>query len=96
VLGEVIEHMEEPERVIRETMRILKRGAVLALSTPYKEAIEPGAVDAERHLWSLDKNDIIKLLSPYGSVRLATLGSQYFPRYVYNFPSIIAWCKKAI
>jgi len=94
VLGEVIEHMEEPEKVVKEAMRILRKGGTLALSTPHNEAVEPGAVDGERHLWSFTRDDIMELLKPYGSVKLAILGSQHFPKYVYHFPTIIAFCQK--
>lgn len=94
VMGEVIEHLEDPEKAIAEAMRVLKSKGTLALSTPMDEAREPGAVDGHRHLWSFNVKDIIKLLRPYGEVKVHVLGSEYFPTYVYHFPSIIAWCKK--
>lgn len=94
VLGEVIEHLEKPEDAVKETFRILKPGGVLALSTPLEEEKELGACDAERHLWSFDKHDIIKLLSPYSSkVRIKILGSRWFP-YRYVWPTIIAFAWK--
>ena len=48
VLGEVIEHLEFPDQVIREAMRILKPGGILTISTPKEEILEIGAVDKER------------------------------------------------
>lgn len=94
VAGEVIEHLENPKQFITELARIVKPGGVLAISTPLNEAIDPGAVDHERHIWSFDEQDIKDLLSPFGSVTLATLRSQKFPIYKYHFPNIIGWCKK--
>lgn len=94
IMGEVIEHLEEPEKAIKEAMRILKPGGILAISTPLNEARELGAVDLDHHLWSFDKEDLKKLLSPYGRVKFDRLGSEYLPKYKYHFPSLLAWVKK--
>lgn len=94
VAGEIIEHLEDPPRFISEAMRVLRPGGTFALSTPKEEAIEPGAVDAERHLWSYTADDLINMLKPYGSVKIEVLGSQFFPYYKYHFPTLIAFCKK--
>lgn len=94
VAGEIMEHLEEPEKFLKEAFRILRPGGILALSVPKEEAVEPGAVDPDRHLWSYSMSDILALLSPYGDVKIETLGSKFFPFYRYSFPNIIAWCKK--
>ena len=94
VAGELIEHLERPTDFIFEAMRILRPGGILALSTPKEEAKEPGAVDVDRHLWSFTEKDIEELLSVYGSVRMETLGSEYFPKYKYHWPSLLAFVKK--
>lgn len=93
VMGEVLEHLEDPKKAIKEATRVLKPGGVLALSTPLEET-ELGEVDKERHLWSFSKQDMFDLLSPYGEVTVKRLGSEWFPRYKYHFPTIIAYCKK--
>lgn len=95
VLGEVIEHLEEPQMAIEEAMRITKKGGVLALSTPLEEETEPGACDLERHVWSFSKDDIQMLLSPYGTVKIQTIGSQYFPTYKYAWPTVIGFVTKS-
>lgn len=95
VLGEVLEHLERPEDAIKEALRILKPGGVLAISVPLDEAREPGAVDGERHLWSYTKKDIENLVKLYSSkVKSKTLRSQWFPKYRYCWPGLILWAWK--
>ena len=95
VAGELLEHLEDPHKFIKEVFRILKPGGILALSTPLDEAREPGAIDSERHLWSFKVDDIMKILIPYGKIKIAILRSQYFPTYQYHWPIILAWVKKS-
>jgi ubiquinone/menaquinone biosynthesis C-methylase UbiE len=94
VAGEIMEHLEFPQKFLEETFRILRPGGILALSTPKEEIVEPGAIDKDRHLWSYSIEDITALLSPFGTVETEILGSKYFPFYKYSFPNIIAFCKK--
>ena len=93
VAGELIEHLEEPEKFIKEAYRILDDGGILALSTPLEEAREIGAVDKD-HLWSFDKKDILDLMKDFREVRIKIIGSQFFPRYKYAFDTIICWAVK--
>lgn len=94
VAGELIEHLEHPALFFHEAFRVLKRGGVLAISTPKEEAHEPGAVDAHRHLWSFSEEDIINMAGSYADVWTKTLGSQYLPRYIYHWPNILAFARK--
>jgi 2-polyprenyl-3-methyl-5-hydroxy-6-metoxy-1,4-benzoquinol methylase len=94
VAGEVLEHLEHPERFLKESVRILKPGGTLALSTPLNEAIEPGAVDKDRHLWSWDEKDMQDLLGSYGTVKIQVLRSVYLPRYKYCFPQMCVFLTK--
>lgn len=91
--GELIEHLDDPEKFFKEAFRILKRGGMLALSTPLEET-HAGEVDHERHLWSFNEKELEKLLKPYGTLKFKTLRSQFFPTYSYHFPNIIAYVKK--
>ena len=91
VAGELIEHLEYPEKFLKEAFRILKKKGILALSTPLNEKL--GEVDAERHLWSFTIEDIKNLISPYGKVKISLLKSRYFP-YKYHHRNIIVYCKK--
>ena len=94
VLGEVLEHLESPQDAIRESVRVLKPKGVLSISVPLNEAKEPGACDGARHLWSIDTNDMLQLLRPHGKVKVEILGSKYFPKYQYAWPSLICFCRK--
>ena len=94
VLGEVIEHLEEPQKAIDEAMRILKLGGTLAISTPLEEEKEPGACDADRHIWSFLKDDLAMMLSPWGEATFTVIGSQYLPTYKYAWPVLIGFCQK--
>lgn len=94
VAGELIEHLEDPKKFIRETMRIVKSRGVVAISTPLDEATEPGAVDKDRHLWSYTEEDIRKLLEPFGEVKIKILRSIRKPVYRYCWPQMIAWVTK--
>ena len=98
ILGEVLEHLERPEDAIKEAMRILKPGGVLAISVPLEEAKEPGAVDGHRHLWSFSKQDMRELLEPYGKVKMEVVGSLFSafpPFYRYHWKSLISFTWKS-
>lgn len=92
VLGEVLEHVQNPQAVVNEAYRILRKGGTLALSVPYDEAREPGAVDLERHLWSFDKEDIQDLLKSFGKVSVRVLRTRENEKY--QFPVLIAYAQK--
>lgn len=91
--GELLEHLDNPANFIKEAMRILKRGGTLALSTPLEET-GAGEVDKDRHIWSFSIEDMDMLLGPYGKVTVKIMGSEYFPKYAYHFPTIICYCQK--
>lgn len=91
--GELIEHLDDPERFFAEAFRVLKTGGILAISTPLEEVREPGAVDGHRHIWSYDLEDMQKLMGPYGKVWTKTMGSELLP-YKYHWKSIISYCRK--
>lgn len=94
VAGEVMEHLDEPERFIEETMRILKRNGTLAVSVPLGEEKEVGAVDLHRHVWSYDVDDAYRLFGKYGKVTTKITGSDYLPKYVYRWPTLYIYVNK--
>ena len=94
VAGEILEHLDDPEKFIAETFRILKSGGTLALSTPLGEENEPGAVDGERHVWSWETEDMYRLMGKYGKVTTKMTGSEFYPKYVYHWPTLYAYVLK--
>lgn len=93
VAGELVEHLDDPKKFLAETFRILKRGGVLALSTPLGET-GVGEVDSDRHVWGYEVKDMYDLLGKYGKVMTKIMGSDYFPVYRHYFPSLLAYCWK--
>lgn len=95
VAGELMEHLDKPEVFVEEAMRILKRGGTMAVSIPLGEENEPGAVDGDRHVWSYDVEDAYRLFSKYGQVTTKITGSDYFPKYVYRWPTLYIYVRKS-
>lgn len=77
VAGEVIEHLEKPEELIKEMVRITKKKIII--STPVLEFEDP------EHLWEFNEKDLIKMLSPYGKVTCETIKSDRFKGRKYIF-----------
>jgi ubiquinone/menaquinone biosynthesis C-methylase UbiE len=59
--GEVIEHLDDPADLFREAYSILKDGGKLIITTPIEDKIR-----SEEHVWSFDKEDMIKLFTDAG------------------------------
>lgn len=77
VAGEVIEHLENPEQLIKEMVRITKNRIII--STPILEFEDP------EHLWKFKEKDLYDLLSFYGDVTCETIHSERFPGRSYIF-----------
>lgn len=77
VSGEVIEHIENPQDLIDEMVRITKRRIII--STPHLEFDDP------EHLWEFTEEDFYKILKPYGKVTCETVHSTRFPGRSYIF-----------
>ncbi len=92
VMGQLLEHLDDPAKYLKEAMRVLKVGGVLALSVPLNET-EAGEVSGD-HLWSFSEQDIIDMLKPYGRYEIEIIKSQFIPEYKYHFPCICGFVKK--
>lgn len=56
--GEIIEHLDEPEKFVMEAMRVLKKGGWLSISTPHMEADKAHHIGGPLHVWSFDEKDL--------------------------------------
>jgi len=81
VLGEVLEHMEDPRMTIKEVMRILKAGGMLAMSVPFGDN---GSRSPKEHKWSYTIEDIQTLLSEVGKAEVSKL-NQYGHGYIIGY-----------
>jgi SAM-dependent methyltransferase len=77
VAGEVIEHLQSPEQLVNEMVRITKKRIII--STPHLEFEDP------EHLFEFDEADLIELLEPFGKVSCETIHSERFPGRSYIF-----------
>lgn len=84
VAGEIIEHLEEPEELIREMGRICAFNGVILVSTPHLEFDDP------EHLWEFEEDDLIEMLSMWGKPQTMTINSDRFKGRSYIF----AWVQK--
>ncbi len=60
VMGELLEHSEEPQKLIDEAMRVLKKGGTLAISTPNDEKEKNHYY--QQHIWSFTEEDMREML----------------------------------
>lgn len=91
--GELIEHLDDPQKLFDEAYRILKPGGIFALTTP-KEETEEGEVDGHAHLWSFDRHDIKRLGSKFSKVRVGEIPSWLRRRVSYHHPYLLAYLTK--
>lgn len=59
--GEVLEHLDDPNTLLKDAYRILKPGGTLIISTPNSHMIE-----SPEHVWYFEKEDVIKLFIDNG------------------------------
>lgn len=73
--GELIEHMEEPERLVAEMARVCRREGWLIISTlddTCDAAIQHG--DYPEHLWSFTPEELLAYFRPYGPAEYKLVG----------------------
>ena len=72
IMGEVIEHLAAPDRVLQEAARVLRPGGVLVLTTPF------GVLHHHDHKQTFFPDDLYELVSKYFGVRSGEVADRYF------------------
>lgn len=81
IAGEILEHMEDPEEIIKEAVRVLSPGGILAVSTPYKDLC---GGKSPTHVWEFEEEDIRKMLKKYGQAKTQVVKVDYYA-YIFGY-----------
>ena len=64
VASHVLEHFENPDRLLEEIKRVLKKDGELIIAVPKEKYLDQNSKD--RRLWFFSVDDLISFLKPYG------------------------------
>ena len=73
--GELIEHMEDPEKLVQEMARITKIGGLMIISTVDPDCEDSRGIDYPEHIWQFTPQDLIDLFVPYGKPEYRRIGN---------------------
>lgn len=73
--GELLEHFEKPKKIVKEAMRVLKKGGIMAVSVPLNDMVGGPTPD---HIWSYDEEDIKQMLGEFGEVETLSMKQDYY------------------
>lgn len=74
-MGEVIEHLKDPAETLKEVIRILKKGGILAISTPHSTSGIRTAPN--HHIWIFEVEELKGILEPFGEVEISVLEEEH-------------------
>jgi ubiquinone/menaquinone biosynthesis C-methylase UbiE len=86
VAEEVMEHLDEPESLIKEAIRIIKPGGMFVLTVPNDEY--NNEYGGGYHIWSFKENDVLEILKKYGEAGAEIIPKEGRKGY------IMGWVKK--
>ncbi|MEW6067949.1 MAG: class I SAM-dependent methyltransferase [Nitrospirota bacterium] len=72
ILCEVLEHLEHPEQVLKETFRILKNGGILIMSTPFLFPVHAAPYDFQR--WTDTKIRLVLESIGFSDIKIMPIG----------------------
>lgn len=79
IAGEIIEHMERPEKFAKELARVTVPKGMISLSTvdtKSRAAIKHG--EYPEHIWEFTPEDLIELFEPFGKTTYEIVGNYHF------------------
>ncbi len=85
IMGEVLEHLDEPYKAVGDAMGLLRPGGCFVISCPHDDEVP----DAE-HVRTWGHDELFHLLQPYGSV----VSFRHFAGTCFA-PWVLAWMAKA-
>jgi len=77
IAGELIEHMEIPQDLVREMHRVCKPDGWLVISTVNTNSLDAKKREYPEHLWEFEPSDLMTLFMPYGKTEYATVGNYH-------------------
>lgn len=84
IMGEILEHLDEPVKVVAEAMRLLRPGGRFVISCPHDDEVP----DAE-HVRAWGHDELFHLLQPHGLV----VSFRHFAGTCFA-PWVLAWMAK--
>ena len=63
--SEVLEHMDNPQRLLEECFRVLTASGLLILTTPYRDSI-----NIVEHVWAYEESDLRSMLSLFSQIAI--------------------------
>lgn len=82
-MGEVLEHVDNPQQVVNEGKRILKPGGLLVVNVPFENMIP-----CPEHVWYFSELDIRRMVSTFSQVSLFRCSNGG------NWEHMLAVCRK--
>jgi len=70
VLGETLEHLECPDQVLKDVVKALKPGGILAVSVPDNDN---GDFAKDYHIWTFKEDELKEMMEKYGKVETQIL-----------------------
>lgn len=70
--GEVIEHMEKPQELINEILRVLKPNGIAIITTPYEDRIV-----CDEHIWEYNFSDLKTMFKEFNHTAISRYHNVY-------------------
>jgi 2-polyprenyl-3-methyl-5-hydroxy-6-metoxy-1,4-benzoquinol methylase len=78
IAGEIIEHMEDPRRFVKELVRICKPGGWITLSTVNTQCENAKKCEYAEHVWEFTPDDLLCFFLDLGKATYSLVGDYHF------------------